>query len=53
MRSKRATGSQLSQHSECMVSVSMLSPVLYTAVGQYLSLDSDHNGMLSKQELAR
>ena len=27
--------------------------VFVNFVGQYLSLDTDHNGMLSKEELAR
>lgn len=27
--------------------------VLFASVGQYLNLDKDHNGMLSKEELSR
>lgn len=27
--------------------------VLFASIGQYLNLDKDHNGMLSKEELSR
>lgn len=30
-----------------------VSEVLFASIGQYLNLDKDHNGMLSKEELSR
>lgn len=54
-RPKRQTGFQHHHLSEFMVyRVWMISEcAFFDTLGQYLSLDTDHNGMLNKEELMR